>query len=155
MFRPTLRSLAPILILVLAGCGASTEASRAEASDLARQYLAAAQDGDPDHGWSLIFPNQQAAWNGYENYATLARDADWSQFQFEVVGTGVCDDGSCVVCLVIPGGESSVPEFLRSADNKGLDGIVFSDDAACPAMIPVAFSGGLFGSEGVVIAPHD
>jgi hypothetical protein len=95
------------------------------AESIAEAYFAALTSGQPDFGWSLLHPHSYPSWTGYEVYEETVRE-NLGDLTVDVTTNTYCHDGVvCEVCLHVPGGIDSVPEFMRATDNKGLDGILF------------------------------
>lgn len=91
---------------------------------MAAEYFNKLASGQPDYGYSLIHPANQATWQSHDEYARAVSGIDWNWFSVSVAGTRYCDDGLCFVCVNVPGGLESVPSFLRASANRGNDGVI-------------------------------
>jgi hypothetical protein len=121
--------LAFALVGILMGCAPDNPGRRAEAVSLADRYLQAASGAEPDRGWSLLYRSAREAWRSEEAYVAAFEAADWSDFEFDVLDAIYCDDGLiCPVGLELANGLDSVPDVLRSTDNRMTDGLIFTDD---------------------------
>jgi hypothetical protein len=116
------------ILSVLAVVGCDREAGRNRARLLAEGFLSGISGGQPDYGWSFLHPeSQRFAFDGdYETYRSLVEDADWTAFEWEVIDVLADDSSLHFLTLSLPGGEESVPAFLR--DHHGWSIIALDRD---------------------------
>lgn len=145
-----------LLALILSGCAANDgRTARSKAAELASSYLQQVGTREGDMGWSHIF-HATDGWQTFDTYREAVANADWSRFDVDVVAGVNCDDGTaCVVCLHIPGGRGSVPDFLLATSPRVLDGISF-DAGRCGsyagnAVMGVVLSSAPWGDIGVMM----
>ena len=78
----------------------------------AERYLAALVSGDADAAWDELTDRVHTIWGSFDAFEVAVGDADWSTFEYEVIGTH-CDDAICAVDISIPNGVDSVPLVLH------------------------------------------
>ena len=126
--------MAIAVVGLLVACGAPDNPARhQEAVNLADRYLRAVTGAEPDRGWSLLYRSAREAWESRDQYVAAVEASDWSAFEFEVLEAVYCDDGLiCPVAIELANGPDSVPQVLRSSDNRKTDGILLGDSEGIP-----------------------
>jgi hypothetical protein len=114
-----LRSAFVGLWLVIAGCsspigdvGEAMGGSPAEASQIVEAWIAEAQSGRDDLGWSRLYPSvRNEVFRSYEVYQEAVLASNWRRFHY-VTSEVRTHDGAYVVQIRVPGGAESTPAFM-------------------------------------------
>jgi hypothetical protein len=105
--------------LVAAGCsipagdpGEAMGGSPAEAGQIVEDWIAEARSGVGDLGWSRLHPLvRDDVFGSYEVYQRAVVASDWSRLDY-VIREVRTHDGTYLVAVRIPGGETSTPAFM-------------------------------------------
>jgi hypothetical protein len=131
--------------LVVAGCsvplddmGEAMGGSPTDAGQIVEEWLAEAQSGKGDLGWSRLYPNvREEMLSSYEAYKETVLAADWSRFDYNMTEVRT-HDGAYLVVIRVPGGERSTPAFMLDwgiVQFPRLDGVP-TDDGLITVRIP-------------------
>jgi hypothetical protein len=111
------------------------------------------RSGTEDRGWNLLEASSRGEYGSQDAYRRLMSEADWSDFTWELLDNGVCDDGLCSFVLHLPNGRDSAPDVAWS-DEPGHPGVLASTQDATDtgeAFIDV-IQRGWFGGIGVMVS---
>lgn len=127
------------------------------ARQFASEYLAALTGETADRGWSLILPDSRRAYADAEQYVELAAEADWSRFEWQLVGDGSCEDCGvyCVVRLQIDDAPGSIPPFRLDPPGSREDDLFMTfrldDDDLTPGNAEITVYFGPDGAGGILL----
>jgi hypothetical protein len=79
------------------------------------------RSGTEDRGWNLLEASSRGEYGSQDAYRRLMSEADWSDFTWELLDNGVCDDGLCSFVLHLPNGRDSAPTS-PGATNRAIPG---------------------------------
>ena len=105
--------------LVVTGCsvsigdlGEAMGGSPAEAGQIVDDWIAEAQSGKDELGWSRLHPFvRDGIFGSYEVYQQAVLASDWSRFDYVITDVRT-HDGAYRVQVRVPGGATSTPAFM-------------------------------------------
>lgn len=157
MARVKMRLTLVLVAAIATGCIGGGRGSVERARQMASEYLAALTGDAADRGWSLILPDSRRAYADAEQYGELATEADWSRFNWQLVGDGSCEDGGvyCVVRLQIDDAPGSIPAFLQDPPGSREDDLFMTfrldDDDATPGNAEITVYFDPDGTSGILL----